>query len=197
MASKGPNRYEDSFIREIMKGLSQRQAFKASLYKSDVMADETIDVQAYKVLQRPHVALRLEELKQKAKDKLDKEAIISVTDVLLQIKSLLETDITDIADITTVATVEKDSQGRVITDMLGNPIINYEQKILIKDTDQMSKAALRSISEIGYDANGNLKVKRYDKQKTIDQAGKWLKMFNEKIEHEVEVKHTVTIVEDI
>ena len=197
MASKGPNRYEDSLIRQILKGLSQRQAFKASLYKSDSMPDDRIDTKASAILKREHVKSRLSQLQKKLKDKLDEEAIITVADVLIQIKSLLETDIEDIAEIKTIAKVERDGKGEVIKDMLGDPIIKYDQEIIIKDMSQMSKAAKRSISEIGYDANGRLKVKRYSKKDAIDQAGRYLKMFTDKLEIKSEIKQTVTIVEDI
>lgn len=189
MGSSKLNEYEESLVRAFIKLDNQREAYKASLYKSDVMSNEIIDRKASAVLARPRVKEKLEKLKKKASERLDEKAILEVADVLQEVRDLLKTNISDVAEVKTIATIERDPETKkAYTEKDGTPIIDYTQRIILKDFSEMSDAAIKSISEIGYDSNGNVKIKRYDKSKTIDQAGKILAMFTEKVEHSGTVK---------
>ena len=81
----------------------------------------------------------------------------------------------------------------MVKDENGDPVIEYEQSIILKDTTEMSKEALKSISEIGYNRYG-LYVKRYDKQKTIEMAARYLGMFTDKVEHSGEIKMPTILI---
>ena len=41
---------------------------------------------------------------------------------------------------------------------------------------------IASIKSVSYDKNGHIKIEMYDKQKAIEQAGRYLKMFTDKTE---------------
>jgi phage terminase small subunit len=64
---------ERSFIRCLMEGKTQRQAYKES-YNAENMKDESIDVEACKLANSPKIAQRLAELQ----DSLDKAVIMTV-----------------------------------------------------------------------------------------------------------------------
>jgi len=188
----GCNKYEESLIQEVLKGKNQREAFAASLYASENYSDIAMAKKASRVLARPRVRKRLNELKQRLRDKVSDEVILEVTDVLRQMKDLLETDISDVAEIITEDVPIKDKKGNYLFKEDGSILTEKVQRVLIKDTKDMTKAALRSISEVGHNQHG-VYVKRYNKNKTIDQVGKYLKMFTEQVEVTGDITHEVNI----
>jgi len=177
---------EESLVQAMLVEDSQRKAMIASLYSTDNAKPETIDNKASAILRKPHVKARYDELRARAIKEAEEEGIFTVKQVLKEIKDLLDTKITDIAEIVTVEKIERDDEGKIVLGSDGEPLIETYQTMRIKDTDEMSEAALKSISEIGHSRYG-LYVKRYDKQKTIDQAGKHLKLFTDKVEHSGEI----------
>ena len=48
---------QEKFIQGIIKGLSQRQAYKEA-YNAENMADESIDVEACKLFNSPNISIR-------------------------------------------------------------------------------------------------------------------------------------------
>lgn len=181
---------EESLIQAMLIERNHRKAMLKSDYNTDNMKPETLDNTGYKIMNRPHVKARYDILHAELMKQSEEEGILSAKYVLQEIKDMLETDITDIAEIINVEEIERDEEGNIIYGSDGKPITDYRQIIRIKDTEEMSKAALKSISEIGYNKYG-IYIKRYDKQKTIDQAGKHLKLFTDKVEHSGEIKMPV------
>ena len=53
---------QESYVQYLVAGLSQRQAYKKSGYKSDNMTDATIDSNASRLLKNPKVLARYREL---------------------------------------------------------------------------------------------------------------------------------------
>lgn len=164
---------------------TQRVAYRKAYPKSLKWTDKTVDESASRLFRQNKVFARYNELMDKTIKEAEEESIFTVKQVLKEIKDLLDTDITDIVEISTEEQVVRvDGVPAIKED--GSVLTEWVQNIRMKDTEEMTPAALRSISEIGYNRYG-IYVKRYDKQKTIELAGKHLKLFTEKVEHSGEI----------
>lgn len=64
---------QEKFVQGLVKGLSQRQAYKEA-YNAENMADSSVDVEAWKTMQLPHISQRYKELMQETVD----ETILTV-----------------------------------------------------------------------------------------------------------------------
>ncbi len=178
---------EEKFINGLLEGLSQRKAYRLAYPHTSEWKDKSIDERASKLFNTDKVQSRWNDLQDRVIKEAEEESIFTVKQVLKEIKDLLDTKITDIAEIVTVEKIERDDEGKIIKGSDGEPLLDTYQTMRIKDTEDMTEAALKSISEIGHNKFG-LYIKRYDKQKTIDQAGKHLKLFTDKVEHSGEIK---------
>ena len=183
---------QEKFVLAVVEGMTQADAYRHA-YNAENMLDNTIINKASKLMSRDDIRARHDELMDKVRTTSENKSIITVQRVLKEISDLLETDITDIADIVVKDIVVKDENGDVVLDEDGKPLLEAEQHIRIKNTDEMSKAALKSISEIGYNRYG-LYIKRYDKQKTIEMAARHLGMFTDKVEHSGEIKMPTILI---
>lgn len=72
---------QEKFVQGLLKGLSQRQAYKAA-YNTFKMKDKTIDEKACKLLTDSKVKTRYEELNSKLLKNAEKKAIATAEDVL-------------------------------------------------------------------------------------------------------------------
>lgn len=180
-----------------MGKLSQKQALFCKEYIIDLNATQAAIRAGYSKttartigsenMTKPAIQEEIARLASKRDDKVELRA----EDVIREIKDMLSTEITDVANIITRERICRDHKGNIMYDENGDPIVERYQAMELKDTKDMTPAALKSISEIGYNSHG-LYIKRYDKQKTIEQAGKHLKLFTDKLE--VEVKEMPKVV---
>lgn len=171
------------FCKEYIIDLNATQAAIRAGY-----SENTAYSQGQRLLKTVEVQEELQRLMKKRSEKVE----LTANDVLQEIKDLLSTDINDIMEIVTREVIVRDHKGNIMYDEQGDPITEVMQTTRLKDTKQMSKAAIKSISEIGHNAHG-IYVKRYDKQKTIEQAGRHLKLFTDKVEIEIKEMPKVVI----
>ena len=108
MADRKLTKYEESLVHAMLTAKSQRDAYKKSLYKSDKMTDEQIDVEACRILARPNVALRLEELQEQLREHAVEKCLLSAEDIL---NDILETRQTCKDNM-----LKTDSEGNQIVD---------------------------------------------------------------------------------
>ena len=187
MAAKADKltRQQELFIQALLRGLTQRVAYRLAYPKSLKWTDNTVDVRASKLFKIDKVFIRYTELSDRLVKEAEEESIFTVKEVLREIKDLLNTNITDIVEIRTEEVMARDGlTNEPILKDDGTAVMEWVQNIRMKDTEDMTPAALKSISEIGYNRFG-IYVKRYDKQKTIDQAGRHLGLFTDKLEVKV------------
>ena len=178
---------QELFIQALLRGLTQRVAYRKVYPNSLKWSNNAVDVNASKMFNITKVKLRYEELTNRVVKEAEDESIFTVKEVLKEIKDLLSTDITDVVEIRTEEVMARNGfTNEPILKDDGTAVMEWVQNVRMKDTKDMTPAALRSISEIGYNRYG-IYVKRYDKQKTIDQAGKHLGMFVDRIDHNVNI----------
>lgn len=142
---------QEKFVQELIKGKSQRQAYKAA-YSAKNMKNTTIDSKASHLLKSDKVAARYNELRGKVVKKAEDQAIMSAVEILKEIESIANDDISNYLDFRT----EKTIIGHDKT--TGEPIIEYAPIVDLKDSKQINT---KNVSEVSLGANGTFKFKTY------------------------------------
>lgn len=174
---------QEKFVQELIKGKSQRQAYKAA-YNAKKMADSTIDSHASRLFKNDKVRARYEKLRGKVVKRAEEKAIITAEEVLSGIAEIARDNIGNYLEYKTVKTVvEREDDGK--------PIFGYRTVIDFKDSKDINTG---NISEISISESGTLKIKTYCKDKALyklaeimglDEAGKAKqKLAEDKFEHE-------------
>lgn len=177
---------QERFVQELIKGKSQREAYKIA-YDAKKMSDNSIDVNASKLLKNTKVALRYNELRTKVVKRAEEKAIITAEEVLRGIASIAKDDIKNYLSFKTAKTI-------VEYDEDGEPVIDYGIVVDIKDSDDIDTS---NISEVSIDSKGTFKFKRYDKDKALykladimgldEMAQKKHKLAEDRFEHEKDI----------
>lgn len=79
---------QEKFVQGLLKGLSQRQAYKES-YNASNMKDNTIDRKAYGIMQKDYVRARYNELHDKVVQRAEEKAIFTVESILKELSDLI------------------------------------------------------------------------------------------------------------
>ena len=79
---------EEGFVQGLLKGLSQREAYKGS-YNTSRMKNETIDNKACLLFKKNEVRVRYEELHDKMIDKAEQEGLMNATELLRKLNELI------------------------------------------------------------------------------------------------------------
>lgn len=141
---------QEKFVQELIKGKSQREAYKAA-YNAKNMSENSIDVEASKLLKNPKVAHRFQELKSKVIKRSEEKAIITAEEIIREIADIAKDDIKNYLSFKTVKTV-------VGYDEEGEPIVDYRTVIEMKDSDTIDT---KNIKEVSIGRGGTFKFKTY------------------------------------
>lgn len=158
---------QEKYAQGLFAGLTQREAYKQA-YHAEFMTDKTIDEEACKLVNSPKLATRIEELTNEFKLR----NMITVESVLTEYGKIAFSDITDFLSFKT----EKIIDGH---DDKGRPVYSYRQIVDALSSDEVDGAL---ISEVSIGKDGTFRFKLHDKQHALDQIGKSLGMFTERIE---------------
>lgn len=164
---------QEKFVQELIKGKSQREAYKAS-YNAEKMKDKTIDEKASKLFKIDKIRARYNQLHDKIAKKAEDECIVTQLDVLRELKKIGFANITDYLEVKEIETE-----------------IGMQKGVNIFETSVIDKDKLGAISEIRQTKDG-ISIKLHDKVKALEDIGKTLGMFIDKIEHSGEMIYTVT-----
>ena len=145
---------QEKFIQELIKGKSQRAAYRIAYTRSLKWKDNAVDVNACKLFNNANVKLRYNELRNKLIKEAEDECIVSSKEVLKELKKIGFSDIKDYLSF---------RNGKV-------EMLNSE------------KVDGRVIQEISLSEKGKLTFKLYDKLSALDKLGKHLGMFTDKVE---------------
>ena len=177
---------QERFVQELIKGKSQREAYKRA-YNAKNMSDNSIDVNASKLLKNTKVALRYNELRTKVVKRAEEKAIITAEEVIRGIANIAKDDIGNYLEYKTVKTL-------VGYDDEGEPLLEYRTVVDLKDSKDIDTS---NISEVSIDSKGTFKFKRYDKDKALykladimgldEMAQKKQKLAEDRFEHEKDI----------
>lgn len=156
--ARGLTLKQEKFVQELIKGKSQREAYKAA-YNAKNMSDATIDVKASQLLKQDKIRVRYDTLRGKVVKRAENKAIITAEEILQGIADIARDDISNYLEFKTVKTV-------VDYDDKGEPIIGYKTIVDMKDSKDIDT---KNISEISIGPNGTFKFKTYCKDKALYQ----------------------------
>ena len=163
---------QEKFVQELVKGKSQREAYKEAYEKSRLWKDTAVDTQASILFKNSKVLERYNELMDRLVKESEDECIVTAKEVLRELKRIGFADIKDYLSYKTAKTVvDRDP-------VTGEPVIDYQQIIDVLDSDQVDGRVIQEVSI----KRGTFKFKMYDKMAALDKLGKTLGMFTDKIE---------------
>ena len=161
MARANTNKLTDKqerFVQELLKGKSQRVAYRIAYPKSLKWKDESVDQVASRLIKSVKVISRYEELKSKLISRAESRAIITAEEIIQGIASIAKDDISNYLDF------YKGNDQTLDHDADGNPIIQNRIVIDIKDSRTIDT---KNISEISVGKDGTFKFKTYCKDKAL------------------------------
>ena len=157
---------QEKFVIELLKGKSQREAYKAS-YNAANMKDKTIDDKASLLWRKDEIKKRYEELRNELmKGDLDDAASIRRM-IIEQEKAIVKTHLGDLVTLE----IAEDGVGMVAMPRPEN-IRNFD---------------MRAVQELRYDSRGNLILKLYDKQAAINTLRELYGIANEEGDKEINI----------
>lgn len=163
----------EKFIQEIVKGKSQREAYRTAYPKSRNWKDASVDAAASNMLRIDKVSIRLQELQGKVQAAAEEKCVMTAVEVLQELSKIAKADIKDFLEFETTKTVvEHDKET-------GEPIIDYGQIVNVKDSSMVDGSM---IQEVSINSAGKFTFKLHDKMAALDKLGKYHKLFTDKIE---------------
>ena len=118
-------------------------------YNTENMSPQVVNNEASKLMKLPKVAARIQELR----DAVQERAMVSKTDMLLELKRIAYSDLSDLAEW----------NGRTVS---------------LKDSDDLSPELTRLVSEVSETKQG-VKIKLHDKMDAFDKMAKMTGAYNE------------------
>ena len=136
---------QEKFIAELLKGKSQREAYKAA-YNTSKMQDRTIDKKACELFKDSNIRGRYDELMSLivSRDVDDAESIRKM--IIEQEKAILNANMGDLFDI------QSDEAG---------------EYLVSTPKGDLSKFDMRAVKSYKYDARGRLILELFDKQQAV------------------------------
>lgn len=177
---------QERFVQELIKGKSQREAYRIAYPRSVKWKDSAVDQNASKLLKNAKVLPRYNELRDRLIQEAEDECIVSAKEVIRELKRIAFADIKDFLSFKTAKTVVGHDKET------GEPIIDYSQVIEMLNSDEVDG---KVIQEVSINSKGVFTFKLYDKMAALDKLGKHLGMFTDKVN--VEGAVPVVIVDDL
>ena len=178
---------QERFVQELIKGKSQREAYRIAYPSSRKWKDNVVDVKASELLKNGKVKVRYEELLGKVIKRAEEKAIITAEEIIKEIASIAKDDIGNYLEFKTVKTV-------VGYDEEGEPIIDYRTVVELKDSKDIDT---KNISEVSIGRGGMFKFKMYCRDTALyklaeifglnELAKAKQKLAEERFEHEKDI----------
>jgi len=178
---------QERFVQELIKGKSQREAYRIAYPSSKKWKDNVVDVKASELLKNGKVKVRYEELLGKVIKRAEEKAIITAEEIIKEIASIAKDDIGNYLEFKTVKTV-------VGYDEEGEPIIDYRTVVELKDSKDIDT---KNISEVSIGRGGMFKFKMYCRDTALyklaeifglnELAKAKQKLAEERFEHEKDI----------
>ena len=177
---------QERFVQELIKGKSQREAYRIAYPRSVKWKNSAVDQNASKLLKNAKVLPRYNELRDRLIQEAEDECIVSAKEVIRELKRIAFADIKDFLSFKTAKTVVGHDKET------GEPIIDYSQVIEMLNSDEVDGNV---IQEVSINSKGVFTFKLYDKMAALDKLGKHLGMFTDKLNIEGSVP--VVIIDDL
>lgn len=175
---------QERFIQELIKGKSQREAYRIAYPTSVKWLDKSVDEKASALMSNAKVQARYNLIKDRLIKEAEDDCIITAKQVLQELANIALANGTDYAEILDKEYPVKDKDGNETGEYK-----TYTSVDMIP-TECLTKAQRSAIAGIEQTQSG-IKVKQHDKVKALELLGKHLKLFTEK--QEIELSGTVSV----
>ena len=156
-SSNGVTDKQEKFIQELLKGKSQREAYKTAYPTSLKWKESAVDTQASILLSNSRVLERYTKLHERLIKEAEDDCIITAKQVL--------------QELTNIAMANGSDYSQVV--QAGN-----EVEISFTPTDKLDASKRSAIASIKSTQSG-IEVKQHDKVKALELLGKHLKLFTD------------------
>jgi phage terminase small subunit len=163
----------ERYVQELIKGRSQREAYRIAFPSSIKWADKTVDEAACRLFNDSKVNARYHELHDRLIKEAEDDCIITTKEVLKELVSIAKDDIGNYLRFYT------DENGNVRTE--------------IKDSQTLPST--KNICEVSQGRDGQFKFKTYCRDEALVQVAKILGMYTDNVN--VNANIGVQIVDDI
>lgn len=180
---------QEKFVQELIKGKSQREAYKTSYPTSVKWLDKSVDEKASAMMNNVKVLLRYNALHNRLIKEAEDDCIITAKQVLQELANIALANGSDFADVY--------EEERNVIDSEGNPTgeVVTRKYVGVKTTKDVPNDKLSAIAGIEA-TNFGIKVKQHDKVKALELIGKHFGMFTDKLEVKAEVTAVTVSLEE-
>jgi len=172
---------QEKFVQELIKGKSQREAYRTAYPRSVKWKDNVVDVKASELLKVGKVLVRYNELNDRLRKEAEDECIVEAKDVLRELARIAFTDRTSFAKVVTAPKLIRVWDEEKDQYVYEESKTDYDQFVQIIDTDQLTTKQKSVISGIKSTRYG-ISVETFDKLRALEMLGKTLSMFKDQIE---------------
>lgn len=169
---KGLTDKREKYVQELIKGKSQREAYRIAFPASTKWLNKSVDERASALLADSKVLSRYNTLKDRLIKEAEDDCIITAKQVLQELANIALANGTDFAEITENEYPRKDKDGNLTGEA------GVYSRVELFPTSALDKAKRSAIAGIEQTATG-IKVKQHDKVKALELLGKHLKLFTE------------------
>lgn len=166
---------QKAFCEEYIVDLNATQAAIRSGY-----SEESARQIATENLSKPNIQFEIERLK-KARSKRTQITADRVLEELASVGYSKITDYLEVVEKDVVVGYKKDASGQHDYEQ---PIFKTKKVVEIKETKEMNPDAIKAISEIKHGKHG-ISLKLYDKLNALENIGRHLGIWKDRIEHDV------------
>lgn len=160
---------QELFAIELSKGKSQRQAYMVAYPVSKKWKEDSIDQKASLLAKNVKVMSRIDELRGKVIEKLEKKALLEVKDILEFHANVIQSDIKDYLSFGMKNVIKLDSDGKAV--------IAQELGVTIKDSDEIDG---RNIKKVSMSPKGGFQFELYDKSDSVKEMARIMGLYNDK-----------------
>ena len=136
---------QEKFVLAVVEGMTQADAYRHA-YNASNMTDKTIIEKASKLMAQDNIRARYNELTDKIKTRLEEDCIVTVEEVVKELKKTGFADIKDFLEFKTDLSVVGYEDGEPVTD--------YRTVIQLKESDEVDGTL---INEVSISKDGTLK----------------------------------------
>lgn len=172
---------QESFVQELIKGSTQRQAYINAGYIIKTKAEKTIDENACRLLKTPPVAKRYAELRKKMIKRTEEKALMTADEIIAELVSIARDDISNYLDYRTEKVVAAHDDD-------GKPIFKYDNIVDLMDSQNIET---KNISEVSVGRDGQFKFKLYERDKALHKLAEILgvgEINKQKVESQVTIR---------
>jgi len=160
---------QETFCIEIAKGNSQIDSFRKAYPHSKKWSNNAVSVDASRLVKKPNIHLRIDEIKGKMSKVAEEKVMIEVKDIIELHAKIIKSDIKDYLSFGMVDKIAKDDEG--------NQVVVKDLGVNIKESDQVDG---RLIKKVSINNKGDFAFELYDKQDSLKEMARIMGLYDDK-----------------